>query len=73
MFQINKQIQHGVVIHRLHFFLYHISDFDKKESNGFFFQSAITHPKKFVTAPLTKYVFNYVSKTNILYLKKDIF
>lgn len=73
MFQTNKQIRHGVVIHRLHFFLYHISDFDKKESNVFFFQSAITHPKKFVTAPLTKYVFNYVSKTNILYSKKDIF
>lgn len=73
MFQTNKQIQHGVVIHRLHFFLYHISDFDKKESNVGFFQSAITHPKKFVTAPLTKYVFNYVSKTNILYSKKDIF
>lgn len=71
MFQTNKQIQHGVVIHRLHFFLYHISDFDKKKSI-FFFQSAITHPKKFVTAPLTKYVFNYVSKTNILYLKKYI-
>lgn len=38
-----------------------------------YFQSAITHPKKFVTAPLTKYVFNYVSDTNILYLKIDIF
>lgn len=75
MFQTNKQIQHGVFIHRLHFFLYHISDFDTfvKRNQNFFFQSAITHPKKFVTAPLTKYVFNYVSKTNILYSKKDIF
>lgn len=39
-----------------------------------YFQSAITHGKQFVTAPLTKYVFNYVSETYLLWIKdKHIF
>lgn len=39
-----------------------------------YFQSAITHGKQFVTAPLTKYVFNYVSEKYLLWIKdKHIF
>lgn len=54
MFQTNKQIQHGVVIHRLHFFLYHISDFDKKESNVFFFSVCNNSPKEVCYCPANK-------------------
>lgn len=40
-------------------------NFLQQQINNVYFQSIKTQPKKFLSAPLTKYLFNYVSTNSL--------